>query len=105
MDTSAALAFFADGATAVAAAFNAAWLYHHWVRGAQRTRRLAAVTLATLNAGVAVQAAFAQTLYTSYRLGASAEPFFAPAPWLASRVVLLAGTLLLSTLILRRSPQ
>jgi hypothetical protein len=105
MDTSAALAFFVDGATAVAAAFNAAWLYHHWVRGEQRGRRLAAVTLATFNLGVAVEAAFAQTLYTSHRLGAAIEPFFAPVPWLASRAVLLAGTLMLSTLILRRSPQ
>jgi hypothetical protein len=105
MDTSAALAFAVDGATAVAAAFNAAWLYHHWVRGAQRARRLAAVTLATFNLGVAVQAAFAQTLYTSHRLGAATEPFFAPVPWLASRAVLLAGTLMLSTLILRRSPR
>ena len=32
--------------------FNAAWLLQHWVRGAQRGRRLAAVTLATVNAGV-----------------------------------------------------
>ena len=105
MDTSAALAFAADGATAVAAAFNAAWLFQHWARGTQRGRRLAAVTLATLNAGVALQAAFAQTLYTSHRLGGPTEPFFASAPWLASRLVLLAGTLLLSTLILRRSPR
>jgi hypothetical protein len=102
MDTSAALAFAVDGATAVAAAFNAAWLFQHWVRGAER-RRLAAATLATFNAGVAVQAAFAQALYTSHRLGGPVEPFFAPAPWLASRAVLLAGTLLLSLLILRRA--
>jgi hypothetical protein len=103
MDTSAALAFAVDGATTVAGAFNTAWLLQHWLRGAQHGRRLAAVTLATLNAGVAVQAAFAQALYTSHRLGGPIDPFFAPAPWLASRAILLAGTLLLSALILRRA--
>lgn len=102
MDTSAALAFAVDGATAAAGAFNTAWLLQHWLRGAQRGRRLAAVTLATLNAGVAAQAAFALAFYTSHRLGGPVDPFFAPAPWLASRAILLAGTLLLSALILRR---
>ena len=103
MDASAALAFAVDGATSVAAAFNAAWLLQHWLRGAQRGRRLAAVTLATVNGGIAIQAAFAQALFATQRFGAPTEPFFAPAPWLASRVALLAGTLLLSMLILRRA--
>ena len=92
-----------DGSTVAAGAFNAAWLLQHWVRREARGRRLAAVTLATVNAGVAIEAAFAQALFTSHRLGGPAEPFFAAAPWLASRVVLLAGTLLLSMLILRRA--
>ena len=105
MDTAAALAFAIDGATAVAAAFNAAWLLQHWVRGAERGRRLAAVTLALFNAGVGLQAAFAQALSTSHRFNGPIEPFFAPLPWLASRAALLAGTLLLSLLILRRSPR
>ena len=105
MDTAAALAFAVDGATAVAAAFNAAWLLQHWVRGAERGRRLAAITLALFNAGVGLQAASAQALYTSRRLNGPIGPFFAPEPWLASRVALLAGTLLLSLLILRRSPR
>lgn len=103
MDPSAALAFAVDGATAVAGAFNTAWLLQHWLRGAHHGRRLAAITLATLNAGVATQAAFAQALYSSHRLDGPIDPFFAPVPWLASRVTLLAGTLLLSALILRRS--
>jgi hypothetical protein len=103
MDTSAALAFAIDGATAVAGSFNTAWLAQHWLRGAQRGRRLAAITLAMLNAGIAAQAAFAQALYTSHRFGGPVDPFFSPAPWLASRALLLAGTLLLSTLILRKA--
>ncbi len=103
MDTSAALAFLVDGSTVAAGAFNAVWLLQHWVRREARGRRLAAVTLATVNAGVAIEAAFAQALFTSHRLGGPVEPFFAAAPWLASRVGLLAGTLLLSILILRRA--
>jgi hypothetical protein len=103
VDVGAALAFGADGATGAAGAFNAAWLFGHWVRGAARGRRLAAVTLALVNAGIAVQAAFAQALFTAHRFAWPEAGFFAPAPWLASRVVLLAGTLLLSLLILRRS--
>ena len=103
MDTSAALAFAVDGATAVAGAFNTAWLLQHWLRGVQHGRRLAAATLATLNAGVSAQAAFAQALYTSHRLGGPIDPFFAPTAWLASRTILLAGTLLLSALILRKA--
>ena len=103
MDMSAGLVFGVDGGTTVAGAFIAAWLLQHWVRGAQRGRRLAAITLATVNAGVAVEAAFAQALYTSHRLGGPIEPFFAAAPWIASRLALFAGTLLLSMLILRRA--
>ena len=91
MDTSAALPFAVDGATAAAAAFNAAWLFQHWVRGAEPARRLAAATLATMNAGIAVQAAFAQALFTAHRLGWPTDPFFAAAPWLASRVAAARG--------------
>jgi hypothetical protein len=102
VDAGPSLIFAADATTAVAAAFNAAWLAGHWLRYEHRGRRLAAATLAALNAGIALQAAFAQALYAAHRLGASTAPFFATAPWFASRAPLLAGTLLLSTLILRR---
>jgi hypothetical protein len=102
MDHGAALAFAADGAIAAAGAWNAAWLLR---RAAERGagRRTAAVVLATANAGVAVQAAFAQALFTAHRLALPVEPFFSTAPWLASRALLLAGTLLLALLILRGS--
>ncbi|TAK64568.1 MAG: hypothetical protein EPO22_05665 [Dehalococcoidia bacterium] len=116
MEPAAAVVFFADGATAVAAGFNSAWLVGHWRGGAaagdrrsrlrpyadNRPRRLAAVTLALLNAGIAVQAAFGQALFSAHRLGMPVEPLFEPAPWVAARLPLLAGTLLLSLLILRR---
>jgi hypothetical protein len=102
VDAAPGLIFFVDGATTAAGAFNAAWLSAHWLRGAARVRRLAAVTLALVNAGVAVQAAFAQAMFSAHRLGMPVEPFFDPAPWLAARLPLLAGTLLLSLLILRR---
>lgn len=91
----------ADGATVVAGAFNAAWLFGHWLGLRQRRRRLAALTLALVNAGVAVQAAFAHSMFVAHASGTGVAPYFEPAPWLASRVVVLAGTLLLCLLILR----
>jgi hypothetical protein len=102
VDAAPAFIFFADGATAAAGAFNTAWLAAHWLSGPRRPRRLAAVTLALVNAGVAVQAAFSQALFSAHRFGIPLEPMFAPAPWLAARLPLLAGTLLLSALIVRR---
>ena len=50
-----------------------------------------------------MQAMFAQALFTAHRLDLATEPFFAPGLWLASRIILLAGTLLLSLLILRKA--
>jgi len=102
VDAAAALIFFADGATAAAGAFNAAWLAAHWLRRAAPVRRLAAGTLALLNAGIAAQALFAQAMFSAQRFGLPVDPFFAPGPWLAARLPLLAATLLLSALILRR---
>jgi len=104
VDPAAALAFAADATTAVAGAFNAAWLTLHWLPIDHRGRRFAALTLALLNAGIAVQAAFDQALFSAQRFGVPTTQFFAPAPWLSSRALLLAGTLLLSLLILRRTP-
>jgi hypothetical protein len=104
MDPGAATATAADGLTAAAAAFNAAWLAAYWLGPGQR-RRLSALTLFALNAGIAVQAVFAQALYTAHRLDADVAPFFATGPWVAARALLLAATLMLSLLILRRSPQ
>jgi hypothetical protein len=102
MDPSVSLAFAADGMTAASGAFNAAWLFS-FASAAGPARRVAAVSLAILNAGAATQAVFAQWLFTARRLGWSTEPFFEPGAWLASRLLLLAGTLLISMLILRRS--
>jgi hypothetical protein len=100
MDPSAALVFGADGASAVSGVFNAAWLCS--LDTGTPSRRTAAIALAALNAGVAAQAIFAQCLFTAQRLGWSTEPFFEPGVWLASRLMLLAGTLCISILILRR---
>lgn len=104
MDLAAALLFAADGATAVSGAFNAVWLLG-FAGQASPARRTAAGALAMLNAGAAVQAAFAQAMFTTRRLGFAIDPFFEPGAWLASRLLLLAGTLLISMLILRRMPR
>ena len=101
MDPAAALLFAADAATAVTGAFNAAWLLA-FAAETSPARRSAAAALAVLNAGAAVQATFAQAMFSARRLGFSIDPFFEPGAWLASRLLLLAGTLLISMLILRR---
>jgi hypothetical protein len=101
VDPAASIIFAADGMTAAAGAFNAAWLLS-FDAGAP-ARRAAATALAVLNAGAATQAVFAQAMFTARRLGMSIDPFFEPGPWLASRMLLLAGTLLVSMLILRRT--
>ncbi len=104
MDIDAGLAFGADGATAVASVFNASWLTVRRVRAVRPgPRRTAAATLVLINAGVAAQAMFAQALYTAHRFHLPHDAFFSPGAWLASRAALLAGTLLLSLLILRRN--
>lgn len=102
MDPGAATAFAADGITAAAAAFNALWLAAY-TRMALPHRRFPAWTLAALNAGITLQATFALALYTAYRFDAGIAPFFAAGPWVAARVVLLTGTLMLSLLILRKA--
>jgi len=103
VDTGAALAFAADGATAAAGSFNAAWLAAHWLGLRARGRRLAALSLAVLNAGVAVQALYAQAMYTADRFGLGTAVFFETGPWVASRAAVFAGVLLVSILILRRA--
>lgn len=97
--------FAAGGATAAAAAWNASWLWARWLRpeaGPPR-RRFAAGALALLNAGVAVESTAAQGLYVAQHAGWDTTPFFVPAAWIGARAGLLAGTLLLSLLIVRRA--
>ena len=100
LDFTAAAAFAIDGMTVVAAAYNAAWLA--LLADGPRPRRASAMILALLNIGIAAEAVFAQSLYTAHRFELSQEAFFAPQAWLPARLLLLAGTLLLSSLILRR---
>ncbi len=102
VDPGVALATFADAAACVAGAFNAAWLALYRRREPREGRRAAALALGVLNAGVAVQAAFAQALFTTHRLGWPESAYFSAPAWLASRTLLLVGVLLVSALILRR---
>jgi hypothetical protein len=102
VDVAAALTFAADGMTAAASVFNAAVLLGRRGHERGRARRRALAVLVAISIGVAVQAIFAQALYTAHRFDFDVAPFFAAGPWLASRVVLLAGTVLLSLLITRR---
>ncbi|MBF6601072.1 MAG: hypothetical protein IVW36_11235 [Dehalococcoidia bacterium] len=101
VDPAAGIAFAVDGATAVAGCFNAAWLAVHRLSAGRGERRAAALTLLLINAGAATQAVFAQTLYSVHRFGLPDAAVFSAPVWLASRALLLLGTLLLSLLILR----
>ena len=65
LDFTAAAAFAIDGMTVVAAAYNAAWLA--LLADGPRPRRASAMILALLNVGIAVEALFAQSLYTAHR--------------------------------------
>ena len=100
VDLTAGAAFAIDGMTAVAAAYNAAWLA--LLAGGPRPRRASAMALALLNVGIAAEAVFAQSLYSAHRFELSQDAFFAPQAWLPVRMAMLAGTLLISALILRR---
>jgi hypothetical protein len=102
MDPAAGLAFAADGLTAAAGIFNAAWLWRRLGIEQVPARRTALTALVLLNAGAATQAVFAQTMFTAQRYGYALDPFFEPGPWLTSRLLLTAGVLLVSLLILRR---
>jgi hypothetical protein len=104
MEPAAAISFAADGAAAASGAFNAAWLLRLAATSssARRARSTASFALAVLNAGVALQAVYAQALYSTRRFGYGADALFEPGPWLASRLLLLVGVLLISALIIRR---
>lgn len=101
MDLPVAAALAADGATAACGAFNAAELAVRRRVEPRARRRTALGVLAAVNGGIALQSAFAFALFATHLVGAPAETFFAPGAWLASRVLLLAGTAAISALILR----
>jgi hypothetical protein len=103
MDAGAGIAFAADGATVAAGSFNTVWLVLHRAAARLRERRTAAVALALLNAGAAMQAIFAQALYAAHRFAQPEGVFFSAPAWVGSRLVLLAGVVAISALILRRS--
>jgi hypothetical protein len=101
VDGAASLAFLVDGATATAALFNTAALNAR--RGDERVavRRSALLALSALCAGVVVQAAFSQAMFAAHRAGQDVAPFFATDAWVASKALLLAGTLLMALIIVR----
>lgn len=103
VDAGAALVLAVDGATGASAAFNAASLLARAAAERASGRRAAAIALAATNAGIATQAAWSQALFLAHRFGLPVEPFFSEGAWLAPRLLLLAGTVAVSALILRRA--
>jgi hypothetical protein len=105
MDSPAAFAaLLVDAATAAAAAWNAAWFIVHAATTPSPGRRTASNAMALVNGGIAVQSIAAQALYAAWFSGRDVAPYFDPNAWLLARVLLLAGTLAISLLILRRRP-
>jgi hypothetical protein len=103
MDAGAGIAFAADAATVAAGSFNTAWLALHGAAARTRERRAAVTALVLVNVGAAVQAVFAQALYTAHRFNLRDAALFSMPAWVGSRVVLLGGVLMLTALMLRRS--
>ena len=103
VDPASSLVLCVDAATAAAALFNALALNARRERETIAPRRNAVSALVVLSAGVAVQAAFSQAMFASHRLGHELAPFFAADAWIASKALLLIGTLLLTLLITRRA--
>ena len=101
MDFTLSLVLAADAATAAIAAFNATELTLRRAGEVRAVRRNALSALAALNGGIAVQAAFAYSLYAAYALDLSTAPFFASGAWLAARLPLLMATLGLALIIVR----
>jgi hypothetical protein len=90
-----------DGATAVSGAWNAVWLTARRRFEGRAPRRQALATLAMLNGGIALEAAFAQAVYVAHDAGWRYEALLAPGVWASARAPMLAGVLLLSVLIMR----
>jgi hypothetical protein len=101
LDPAPAAALAADAVTALAGAANAIELWARRAAELRLRRRAALAALTALNAGIAVQASFAFALFSAYHAGDPLAPWFSPAAWLASRIVILAAALALTALIWR----
>lgn len=98
----ASFAVAANLATALAAMFNAAALAMRRATAVTAARRTAIAVVACVNGGIAVEAAASQAMFAAWRSGAALDAFFAPGAWTAARMPLLAATLAMTALILRR---
>jgi hypothetical protein len=102
MDPPALLLFAADAATCTAAAFNVASLLSRRSAQPSAGRRNAISVLAALNAGIVIRAALGQALCMAGRCDWPAAAHARADVALAARLPLLAGTVMLSLLIVRR---
>lgn len=101
MDTG-PIAIAANLTTTLAAAFNAAALLGRRTAALTPARRAAIAAIVCVNAGIAIEAMASQAMFAAWRAGAGIDVYFAPGAWTAARAPLLAGTLAMSALILRR---
>ena len=87
-------------ATAASAGFNACYFLRY--RSPHRRRRIGALTLALLSAAILMESLYFTGLdvFLGREIGDSF--FFSPGYWLAARLLVFSGSLVVSGLILRR---
>ncbi len=101
MDT-AGLVVTEDLATAACGLLNTGYFIGYWWRrNGSRARRIGAATLALVSAAAVVEAIFSQALFWAHQ-GMGPLGQLSPGMWALVRLPLLASTVLISILILRR---
>jgi hypothetical protein len=89
--------------TAVCGGFNCLYFHQYYVRPSIiRQKRAAAMALALLNGGIAVESIYSLALFALHRWRGPEDALFAPVPWLAARFILLLATGLVTVLIIRQ---
>ena len=98
----ASLVMAQDLATAACGLLNAGYFIPQWLRQEEsRTRRVAAFALALVSAAAVMEALFSQALFW-WQQGLSPLGELSPGGWALARLPLLAATVFISMLVLRR---
>ncbi len=91
-----------DLATATCGLLNAGYFVAYWLRPEEsRSRRVAAFALALVSSTAVVEALFSQALFW-WQQGLSPLGELSPGGWALARLPLLAATVFISMLVLRR---
>jgi hypothetical protein len=98
-----ALVVFEGLLTALCGGFNCFYFQRHYQHPAMlRRKRVAALVLALLNGGIAVESLYSLSLFALHHRNGPEDALFAPGPWLAARLVLLLAVGSITLLIARQ---